>query len=274
MVKKKGKLAIIDADSFLFFAGWHYKDSLTMIGALAAKEHLDKMITATLNDCGATHYIGFFGKDGAKNFRYDWATIKPYKGNRKSEDWVNYFRPILKEHYEKKWGFHPCGEIEADDAVVIAFHQFKDKWDIIAVEEDKDGRQKGEFLRFNPSTRSNPGRKLEKMKHEEGRKFFYSQLIMGDSSDNIGGIAGQGKKSKLIETLNEMENPTEEEMFQFVRDAYMVKYGDEWEYHMVENYMLLKMLDKPSFDYPEQNKLNIVEWKKPKKNGPSKLINL
>ena len=24
----------------------------------------------------------------------------------------------------------------------------------------------------------------------------------------------------------------------------------------------------------EQNKLNIVEWKKPKKNGPSKLINL
>jgi len=101
-----------------------------------------------------------------------------------------------------------------------------------------------------------------------------------DNTDNIQGIQGIGAGKKGGETsknptvmrLWELEEPSEEDMFEFVKTAYRTKYGDDWLYHMTENYLLLNMLSKPCFDYPEEPKL--IPWKKPKKAGPKSLINL
>ena len=263
----KGKLVILDADGLLFYAGWQYREQLTRLGEMAAKKKLDQIIEGHLNKLGATHYLGFFGAHGHSNFRHAWATLRPYKGNRGSEAWMDYFKPILKKHFEDKWGFYGMKEIEADDAVIIAHHQFVADWDIVHVCEDKDQRQLGEFKKFNPNIKNNPSKKIELMDHMAGRKFFWSQMLHGDSTDNIQGIQGigQGKKggetskNKTVMALWEMDNPTEEEMYSFVRTAYMTKYGEDYAYYMVENYLLLKMIDKPSFDYPKEIKL--MEWK-------------
>ena len=272
---KRGKLAIIDADAFLFYAAYHYRDSLNMLGEMGAKERVDNMLERILDKIGATHYIGFYGAHGTKNFRHDWATLKPYKGNRTSPPWQEFFKPIIKQHYADKWKFHGMGDIEADDAVTIAYHQFKDDYDIVMVGEDKDARQLGEFVQYNPRDK-----KTIKHEHEAGRKFFWSQVLHGDSTDNIGGVQGIGagkkggetSKNKIVMQLWEMESPTEEEMFQYVKAAYQNVYGEQWLYHMVENYVLLKMLDKPCFDYPKE--LNIIKWGKKKSSAPETLINL
>jgi hypothetical protein len=266
---KKGTLAIIDADGLLFYAGWAYREQLTRMGELAVKERVDKLIGRILDKVGATHYIGFYGKPGEKNFRHDWATMKTYKGNRTEEAWQAYFKPRVKDHFLNKWKFHPMGRIEADDAVVIAFHELKDDWNIVMVGEDKDAQQIGEHLQFNPNS---DHFKFISHTHESGRKHFWKQMMLGDSTDNIGGIAGVGKKNKALVELMEMVDPSEEEMYEFVRDLYVQKYGEEYKYHMLENYMLLCMLTKPSFDYPED--VQPVTWNAPTKNLKRKLIKI
>lgn len=84
-----------------------------------------------------------------------------------------------------------------------------------------------------------------------------------DQSDNISGIEGVGAGKKggstsmnpIVQGLWKMINPTEEEMFQYVKAAYINKYGNAAEEIMTENYILLNMLSKPCFDYPTNPKL-------------------
>ena len=52
-------------------------------------------------------------------------------------------------------------------------------------------------------------------------------------------------------------------MFTIVRDAHIKKYGLEYMHNLVENGILLTMLTKPSFDYPEQIVLQKVPEEKP-----------
>jgi len=141
---------------------------------------------------------------------------------------------------------------------VIAYHLYKDKYNITISTDDKDTKQVGEFNKYNP--RNN---EIEKISHIEGRKFFWQQMVMGDTVDAIGGIKGMGSKSLLVKTIEALENPTEEEMYNLVRDGYIEVYGEEYLYHMVENYILLCMIAKPSFDYPKD--ATLTAWE-PKKN--------
>lgn len=246
----KPTLVIWDADMMNFLAYYPYKDQMTKLGVMAAKEQLDKLISAVHKKLQPDYYLGFYGANGSENFRYDVATIKPYKGNRKKPEEVEYFVPKLKDHMGKKWKFYPVGDIEADDAVIIAHKQFENDYNIIHVGEDKDFRQLGDYKRYNPKKKI-----FETMNHEEGRKFFWTQMLTGDSADNIGGVRGVGEKSKLVAELDSFENPTEEMMFDFVSSIYVDKYGEDWEPIMVENYLLLNMINEPRFDYPKDVEL-------------------
>jgi 5'-3' exonuclease len=268
----KPKLAVFDADGLIFYAGWEFKDQLNMVSKIAAKKKLDKIITNILKRVDAEYYIGFYSAEGVKNFRHDIATIAPYKGNRAAEPWQLYFKPVLKNNFEDKWGFHPVGDLEADDCVVIAHHLYKDDYDVIHIGEDKDMKQVGEFTRMNPSRRSNPGQHIEEFDQETGRKFFWQQMCMGDSTDNIKGIAGVGKKNKMITTIDEMENPSEEEMFEFVKQGYINKYGNSALDIMAENYILLRMFDKPCWDYPMDSEP--ILWKEKDAKTPMKLLDI
>ena len=242
----KKKLVILDADMFVFLAGWPYHDQLTKLGSMAAKKQLDNLIDGVIKRTSPDLYLGFIGKHKSKCFRYKVGTIKPYKGQRPSPPWQEYFKPILKKHMIDKWGFYPMEHLEADDAVVIAHNQFKDEYDITHVGEDKDFKQAGKYKRYNPKKKD-----FEYMTHFEGRKFFWCQMLHGDSSDNIGGVKGVGAKNKFVQEIQSMDKPTEERLFDFVRDIYLDKYGEEAQEVMIENYLLLHMCTTPRFDYPE-----------------------
>jgi hypothetical protein len=58
--------------------------------------------------------------------------------------------------------------------------------------------------------------KLYKIDADQGLRNFYAQLIIGDTTDNIRGVAGSGKKAARV--LDSCE--TEEEMFNAVREMY------------------------------------------------------
>ena len=286
---KKGRLAIIDADAFLFYAGYHYREHLNLTGEMGVKAKIDTLISKTLEVIGATHYIGFFGMHGSENFRHKFATLKPYKGSRDNPDWQDFFKPIAKKYYAEKWKFHGVSQIEADDAVVIAFNLFKDEYDVVVVSEDKDSRQMGAFSQWNPKTR-----KMVHSTQEEGRKFFWGQCLTGDSTDNIPGVKGIGEgdkkhpalttemiargevsRNKDVMNLWAMDNPSEEEMFNFVKAVYQRVYPTEWEYHFLENYVLLTMMKKPCFDYPmEATPILMRKHSAPIDLTPSALENL
>jgi len=131
-------LVIIDADSIVYIIA--SKAKVLKLKAVGVKL-LDDFIKDILISTKSNKYLGFFGKIGAKNFRYDIAVTKPYKGNRKKdkEDWYVFWEPLLKERMEVYWGFIPVDKIEADDAVCIAANFYRDKFNKVTVSSpDKD----------------------------------------------------------------------------------------------------------------------------------------
>ena len=263
MAGKKGKLLIGDFDSLVFQIGWGFKDQLNKLGAAAARKAVDKTIRYALDATGSTHFIGFFGQEnGRKTFRHEWATIQVYKGQRKSEDWSKFFRGVIKDHLRDAWGSYGMLELEADDAITIAYEAYKDDYDCIIYGQDKDMLQMAPFVRYN-----NIRRTFEGFKKEEGRKFFWSQVLHGDTGDAIQGIpgVGSGKKggstsrNKIVMALWDMENPSEEEMFQHVQNAYIAKFGDKYLYYLMENYILLWMLKEPRMDYPKNPVIQVYK---------------
>ena len=253
--QNKGTLLIMDLDSLVFQVGWAFKDQLNLIGAAAARKATDKTIEYALRTTGATHYIGFYGQEGGrKTFRHEFATLRIYKGQRKSDEWSNFFRTVIKDHFRDKWNAYGLLELEADDAITVAYEEYKDDYKCIIYGQDKDMLQMAPFVRFN-----NIKRMFEGFKREEGRKLFWSQCLHGDTGDNIEGIPGVGSgkkggitsKNKIVQALWAMEDPSEEEMFEHVQEAYINKFGENYLYHLVENYILLYMVKKPCMDYPK-----------------------
>ena len=78
-----------------------------------------------------------------------------------------------------------------------------------------------------------------------GLMFFGAQLIMGDSTDDIPGIPGQGKGAAYY-TLRDVK--TEEEMFKAVKELYVKKFGDDWGEELLEQGRLLWMVNELNED--------------------------
>lgn len=82
-----------------------------------------------------------------------------------------------------------------------------------------------------------------------GLKFFYAQLLMGDSADNYPGIPGVGM-TKAFEVLNPLN--TEEELHDAVLEEYTKKYGES---SMAVNYRGGCLLLTPEQYMVEQGRL-------------------
>lgn len=164
---------------------------------------------------------------GGGNFRYDIATIQPYKGNRVQDKphHLDAIRDYIVSNYDAKKVYG----VEVDDAVGILYEE----GDII-VSQDKD-------LRQLPGRHFHPISKVEDTVTEvEGLRNFYSQVIVGDTSDNILGLFGIGKTSSYVKSIQTME--TEEEMSSLVSKLYKQRFGSYYKKFLKENMMLLWML--------------------------------
>ncbi len=186
---------------------------------------LDRMVREILHVTGSdTYEIYLSGED---NFRYK--IFPEYKANRKDTvkpRWLQACREYLATEWNAKFA-HGC---EADDMLAIAQTEGVN-WlksdcpladdETIICSIDKDLLQV-------------PGKHYNFVKNEwttidffGGLKRFYEQLLKGDRSDGIPGVAGLGEK-KAARMLEGCE--TEQEMFDVCRQAYndddlMIMYG-------------------------------------------------
>lgn len=272
MIKKK--LLILDADMYVFQAAWEFREQMNVLGSASAKKKLDSILTGIIERVEPDFYIGFLGKPGGKNFRYDIATIRPYKEARdkRKVEWIDYFRPILKKYMMEKWNFIGLNDIEADDAVSICFNQYKNEYDIIIAFEDKDLKQISYFANmdvkgFNPKTKRN-----FKITESQGQYNWFLQMLSGDGTDSINGVEGIGPV-KAEKILNSIVDGTKEQYFDLVQDEYIKKYTEQaYLPIMLENACLLTMLTKPMFDYPKS--IKFLEFKKSTTNNVNKILNI
>lgn len=173
-------------------------------------------------------------QDG-KCFRYDVATLRPYKGNRDTSHKPKYYTEI-KEYLIQHWDAIPVRVLESDDAIGIEQFRNTDKYSVI-VSTDKDmmcipgwhyNWVKGEMV-YQPISEAN--------------LFHFYQMLVGDPTDNIPGINKIGVKRAAA--LIEAEGRDLERVRCAVMELYQKQYGEDWEkaYHEVSR--LLYILRRP-----------------------------
>lgn len=183
----------------------------------------DKRMEAMCDEIGTEQAPIYYFTTG-RTFRYDLAKTKPYKGTRKdNKPWhfdnlTTYLRHCLPSR--------EITYIEADDA--LAIDHVNDE-NTILCSRDKDLRQvPGWFYSWEVGKQASFGpTKIDKVGTIElssnrkklrgsGLSFFYSQVLTGDTVDNIPGLKGCGPVA-AFEMLYEKSS---EDMFEIVRAAY------------------------------------------------------
>lgn len=193
--------ALLDGDIFAFRVACTTENDNEAIAVYRVNE----MIENTLAEVEATEYKLFL--TSPDNFRKQ---IYPeYKANRTATKPKHL--QFLRDYLVESWQGTVATGMEADD--YLGIHQNESS---IICSIDKD-------LLQVPGKHYNIVKKeFYEIDEETGFRNFYTQLLTGDTSDNIKGIAGIGPvkaKKALAEATNEYE------MFCIVRDMYQ---NDEW----------------------------------------------
>ena len=212
-------IALLDLDIFCYRVAW--TTQLDSEGIAASR--IDDMIEATLQEVAATEYKGWL-TDGRDNFRKH--VYPEYKANRKQEKPVNL--TFLQEFVKKNWGAEIAIGMEADDALGIAQTEGKGSGTVLTTDSDWNSV----IHNANPTVICSidkdllqvPGNHYNFVKKEfkvideyTGRYNFYTQLVTGDATDNIKGVAGVGTKGAILALQGLI---TEQEMFNKVRSMY------------------------------------------------------
>jgi hypothetical protein len=199
---KTGTVALIDGDSLIYFEMGKETLEEALIG-------IDNRIHTMLEKCNTNKYAGFLTQ--GRCYRYQRATTKPYKGNRKYGNKPIIF-PAIKEYLKQKWGFTYISEYEADDLVAIYREDCEGH---IICSPDKDVLKQVASVHFNYRTAEKIG--TTKM---DGEKFLWKQMLMGDSTDGIQGIPKIGEKTadKWLSEIKVKEMPA------FVLGKYIEKF--------------------------------------------------
>lgn len=189
--------ALLDGDILAYRCAAASEETDMEICLLRLDRAVREVLYVTESD---TYEIFLSGED---NFRYK--IFPEYKAHRKDvvkPKWLQQCREYLITNWNARMA-HGC---EADDLLGCAQTE-----DTIICSIDKD------LLQI-------PGRHYNFVKNEftdvseiAGLKNFYTQLLMGDASDGISGVAGIGKV-KAFKMLEGCE--TEQEMFDTCRGAY------------------------------------------------------
>lgn len=214
------------------------------------------------NTCNALNipsYRGYLGK--GDSFRVEQSTIVEYKGNRK-----NIIKPLylkeVEDYLVKSHDAEIVEHLEADDKCVMTCWKDPSK---VLVGVDKDYNGVNYLSLFNPFTNEHINTKnlLGRLESTNkgvkgiGRKFFYHQILSGDSSDNYFANSASdikwGEKSSynVLKDLN-----TDKECWQAIIDCYKKLYPEpkiitgwrgnefeiDWLYVLNENAIMAHML--------------------------------
>lgn len=212
---------LIDGDIIAYRAAF----STEQMGASDTRRKVDDLIqfildsTVLFPEIGLDYVVYLTGKG---NFRDNIAKSHPYKGNRKSVQKPRHLQ-TARDHMESEYQAIISKGEEADD--LIAKEAARLDYHACVASIDKDMLQipcwhfnivRGDYLKVEPYG---------------GIKFFYTQILTGDTADNIVGLwkVGPVKAKKILEDAE-----TEEELWDLVVKAY-----DGNEDRVIENARLL-----------------------------------
>jgi hypothetical protein len=223
--------ALIDADVLRYEIGACVEGDDGPLPFDVAAEYLDAAVERIATAVEADSVCMYLTDGG--NFRNEIAVTKPYKGNRKSEKPFHFanLTTYIKNQYEWK----SVDGLEADDLMAIDQLDSEDLLDTVICTRDKDlrmipgwhygwecGKQPEMFKKW--VTYDGKLWKTEKGKVcGEGMSFFYLQLLVGDTVDNIPGCPGIGD-SKAWKILGDLEP---HEMYDAVLATYKDRGADE-----------------------------------------------
>lgn len=183
---------------------------------------LEEILDTLLTD----NYKGYL--TGKGNFRFDLAKRHPYKASRPPKP---HYYQFIRTYLEQQLNAEVVEGIEADDALAIAL---TDDPEAVCVSRDKDLRQvPGWHYSYSVGNQPEWGPELVDeigyLKYKPGKlfgtglKFFYSQVITGDTVDEYKGLEGKGPAYayKLLDGCL-----CEREMYRRVLDSYEEKYAE------------------------------------------------
>ena len=277
--------ALIDGDVLLHELGWgaEFKDKDTGEDVLLGFDHVENLILNKISiiqdEVGATEPPLIFltnseylntklnkerkrrGEEPVEfvpNFRYEVAKTKPYKGTRHNKKPYHFYNILAYFMFNYDCVINEQG-LEADDAICIYQGTRKDT---IICSRDKDLRmQEGWHYSWECGKQGAIGPVFtDKLGWVEatsrnkilgyGKSFFYTQLLTGDSVDNIPGLPGCGIVAayKLLQPSEGTEVPTRQSLYEIVRKTYEDKLGDGYEEYLLEQGRLLYMINELNED--------------------------
>lgn len=208
-----------ERDAWLKEAGLHGQPELYTV-----TKHLDVLdesaalaicrnkLTSLLEKLNATsHHVYLTGKG---NFREQIATLSPYKGNRSDVEKPVHFA-ACRAWYENYQHASVTEGQEADDQIGIDQTRFKG----IIASIDKDLRQlHGAHYEWHKDAKFS-------ISQDASDRWFWLQMLMGDSADNIPGIKGIGpaKADKLLGMAGTRQHRADSVSIQYVK-----QYGEHW----------------------------------------------
>lgn len=182
---------------------------------------------------------------GKNNFREEVAKKKKYKGNRVKPKPFHYHN--IKAYLLNSYECIISEGCEADDMLCIMQRD-----DTVICSRDKDLRQcPGWHFGWELGKQPQYGPLLvDRLGHLEissdgknlkgtGDKFFFAQMLMGDSTDNIPGLPGIGPRKAYNMLTDLKEYP---DMENVVKEAYRAFYGDSWKEELEEQAALVYMI--------------------------------
>lgn len=220
------KKLLIDGDIIRYRCGWaahpRKKNEQEMdLGWDHVREFVDVTLSSIVGASGTTSREILLSGDS--NFRKTISTTKPYKGNREGQPKPAYFKEIgeyLVNDYGAKWS---RGGLEADDELAILLTRDPKGSCIVSIDKD--------LLQVSGWHHNWVNNKTQWVSRKAGDFSLYTQLLVGDTTDNIPGLNGVGPKtaSQLLKGAI-----SSKDLCQRAWDAYRDKCGDNAREYFLE----------------------------------------
>ena len=193
----------LDGDIILYSVGFASQDDPVEYALKSARSACETV----MYDLGASRLHIYL--TGSGNYRE--SVVDDYKANRRGTDRPTHYAAI-KEYMIDTLGAQLIEGEEADDA--LGYNAVLHGHGIATLDKDLDGVP---GVHYNWKKRS-----VYYVSPEDADRFFYAQLLTGDSTDNIRGLfkrTGVKAMAATKEPLEYMDDPVE--MYAHVKQVYM-----------------------------------------------------
>lgn len=247
-----GRVLDVDADMICYWAGGN-DDTTVQVSRMTALNKIEFMRSMSGSESVVCHLTA---DSSTKADRRIIATTKVYQGQRKSgrkpKNW-GYLRDFFLNYRGHLFTPKLWATREADDGICYAMHSkgilLGNTPNRVVASADKDMRMfpgwhidwnTGELIEVPLGTFAVRNRNGDKL---YGHKWFWMQMLQGDTADNIPGLplledkpVGPVRAEKLLVQATDNEDAAE-----VVTTCYSLHYGAEWRERFVEQGLLLWM---------------------------------